>query len=989
MDISKCVEKVDSLYGTSLDMLHEMAENASNDSLAHIGTERSGRYPRGSGENPYQHPYIPVLNWRREVDEKRSSNFTYTDPKTGEVYTGDEAIMKSMNMKSTEFRTKLSYANDIWRMRQYDECMELKNKGLNNSEIARAMGYPNESSIRNILKTDTEKIKKSQVTAEYLKSAVDKYGMIDVGASVEATLGIPKTKLETALYMLEMDGYKIFGGRVPQATNKNQMTTLRILCKPDAEHKDIYNYGDIHSVDEMDTVLKDGGDTIKKAFEYPSSMDSSRLKIRPDEEGGTLKDGVIEIRPGVKDLDLGGSHYSQVRILVDDTHYLKGMAVYGDPKDFPPGVDVIFNSNKKASLEKMGHLKEIKRNPDGTPKENPFGSLIKEKDKGGQSEYVDDDGNTKLSLINKRSDEGDWGDWSNTISSQFLAKQSKELISKQLNSTVKDLRDDLDEINSLTNPTVKRYFLNKYAESADKNAVTLKAKSLPGQSYKVILPLTTIKDDEIYAPHLQDGQTVALIRYPHGSITEIPVLKVNNKNEEGKRYLGTTPLDAVGITKKAADQLSGADFDGDTVMVIPCNDSFSKTKISYKPQYPGLVGFDTKFSYGPEDTKVTVKKVKDSKTGEMVDVEEKHYYRNGKEYKTMKNTQTQMGIISNLIMDMTIIGADDKEFERAIRHSMVVIDAEKHHLDYRASELKEDIKGLKRKYQGHINPETGKYAEGASTLLTRAKSKKDIVKTKGTPKINDPAKEWYDPSIPDGSLIKRHVEEKFIDPKTGRERVRMMESTKMAETHDARTLESDYHHPTERLYADFANTCKGLANQARMEMVNTGRLQYNPSAKVAYQPEVSSLMSKINLSEMNRPKERKAQTLTAARMKETKALDPDLTKKEIKKLEQQTLTKARLEVGAHRNAFDITNREWEAIQAGAVSDNTLQKILRYADADKLRQLSMPTKQSNEIPNWKLQKIQSMKSAGYTLEEIKKSTGLSTSTISKYIKGGGE
>ena len=99
------------------------------------------------------------------------------------------------------------------------------------------------------------------------------------------------------------------------------------------------------------------------------------------------------------------------------------MAIYSD--DLPPGVDVRFNTNKKKGTPTRDVLKKISQDPD-----NPFGSLIKA---GGQSYFIDKDGNRQLSLINKRAEEGDWGDWSDSLPSQFLSKQPQELIQKQLN----------------------------------------------------------------------------------------------------------------------------------------------------------------------------------------------------------------------------------------------------------------------------------------------------------------------------------------------------------------------------------------------------------------------------------------------------------------------------------------------------------------------------------------------------------------------------
>lgn len=169
--------------------------------------------------------------------------------------------------------------------------------------------------------------------------------MIDVGTGVERELGISKEKMNQALYILEMEGYPIYGGGVPQVTNPGKQTNIKVLCPPGTEHKEIYNFENVHSV--RDYVSHDDGETFDK-FVYPKSMDSSRLKIRYAEDGGIQKDGVIEIRRGVDDLSLGDSHYAQVRILVDGNRYLKGMAVYSD--DLPDGVDVMFNTNKKRAL---------------------------------------------------------------------------------------------------------------------------------------------------------------------------------------------------------------------------------------------------------------------------------------------------------------------------------------------------------------------------------------------------------------------------------------------------------------------------------------------------------------------------------------------------------------------------------------------------------------------------------------------------------------
>lgn len=922
------------------------------DMLMHYGMpRRSGRYPYGSGDNPYQHSG----DFMSRVDELRKNNFTFTD-ENGKTWTGDNAIAKSMGLTSTQFRTQYSLAKDERRALEVARAKSLREDGLSLMEIAEKMGYANDSSVRSLLNEGSEaRMNQAKATAEFLKAQIEEKGMIDVGTGVERELGISKEKLNQALYILEMEGYPVYGGGVPQVTNPGKQTNIKVVCPPGTEHKDIYNFENINSVG--DYISYDGGDSFKKAFEYPSSMDSSRLKIRYAEEGGIDKDGVIEIRRGVQDLSLGDSHYAQVRIMVDGTHYLKGMAVYSD--DLPDGVDVLFNTNKKVGTATHDVLKKVKDDP-----ENPFGSLIKEH--GGQSYYDDPNGKytdpvtgkkQSLSLINKRAEEGDWGEWSDHLPSQFLSKQNLSLVKKQLGLAAADKQAEFDEICSLTNPTVKKALLKSFSDDCDSAAVHLQAAALPRQKYQVILPLTSVKDTEVYAPNYKNGEQVALVRYPHGGTFEIPVLTVNNKIPEGKRVLGTSPKDAIGISSKVAERLSGADFDGDTVMVIPTG---GKVKITSTSKLRGLDGFDPKDSYGS-----------DSKTTDKDGVT--HYYRNGKEYRIMKNTQTEMGIVSNLITDMTLRGATTTELAAAVRHSMVVIDAEKHKLDYKQSYVDNNIAALKKKYQGHIDPETGKYREGASTLISRAKSETQVLKRKGSPII--------DPET--GELSYKEVREEYTDPKTGKVKVRTQASTKMAETRDARTLISDANTDVEKAYAEYANKMKSLGNQARKEMITTGKIEYSASAKEAYQTEVDSLQAKLNVALKNAPRERQAQVMANAIVKAKRQDNPDMTKAEIKKEQQRALTASRRQVGASRQTIDITDKEWAAIQAGAISENKLTQIINNCNIDDLKQRATP-RQTTSLSTAKVNKINSMKNSGYTTSEIAEAIGVSASTVSKYL-----
>lgn len=900
------------------------------DMLMHYGMpRRSGRYPWGSGDNPYQHSG----DFLSRVEELKKSNFTFTDEK-GKTYTGDTAIAKSMGLSTTQFRTQISLAKDERRSANVATAKALREKGYSLNEIANKMGFANDSSVRSLLNEHSEaRMNQAKTTAEFLKKQIAEKGMIDVGTGVEKELGISKEKMKEALYILEMEGYETYGGGVPQVTNPGKQTNIKVLCPPGTEHKEIYNFEDIHSV--RDYVSHDGGETFDK-FVYPKSMDSSRLKIRYAEEGGIQKDGVIELRRGVDDLSLGDSHYAQVRILVDGNRYLKGMAVYSD--NLPDGVDVLFNTNKKKGTPTEDVLKKIKDDPD-----NPFGSLIKA---GGQSYYIDANGKRQLSLINKRAEEGDWNEWSDKLPSQFLSKQNLQLVNKQLNLAASDKMAEFDEICSLTNPTVKKSLLKSFSDDCDSAAIHLQAAALPRQKYQVILPITSMKDTEVYAPNYKNGETVALIRYPHGGTFEIPILTVNNKQAEARKILGNTPKDAIGINSKIAERLSGADFDGDTVMVIPCNSSKSKIKITSTPPLKGLEGFDPKLEYGGESDGT---------------------------FKRMKNTQKEMGVISNLITDMTLKGATESELARAVRHSMVVIDAEKHGLDYKQSEIDNGIRSLKKKYQGTVD-ENGRYHEGASTLISRAKSETSVVKRQGSPKIDDTT----------GELIWKQVDEPtYIDKRTGKTKTRTQQSTKMAETKDAYSLVSEADTPVERAYANYANKMKALANQARLEILSAGKIQYSAAAKENYQAEVDSLKAKLNIALKNAPRERQAQTMANAVMAAKKQDNPGMTKEEIKKASQQALSQARAAVNAKRETIKITDREWEAIQAGAISENQLNQIINNADMTSLRQHATP-KATTTISTAKQSKIAAMNASGYTTSEIAEAIGVSTSTVRNYL-----
>jgi len=936
------------------------------DYLEHYGMpRRSGRYPWGSGEDPYQHSKDFVSRYN-EYEKQGMSK---------------EEIIEKMGLKTTTFRALNAIALSERRAYDIARIESLKADGYNNSEIARMMGLASESSVRSLLDEQAKNnTTKALSTANYLKEVLkqsDK-NFIDIGAGVEKELDVSPEKLKVAEEILKAEGYEVYGFRVRQVSNPNQYTTVRVLCPPGTTYPEAYDArdkGEIGTVVDYENVknINEKNVETRQEFKYPTSIDSKRVKVRfkdeLDENGytGEERDGMIEIRPGVPDLSLGSKAYAQVRILVDGTHYIKGMAVYND--NLPEGTDIIVNSNKGKDKGKLGALKEISTEDPN----NPFGSLIKD---GGQSYYTDEKGNKKLSAINKRAEEGDWGQWSDKLASQFLVKQNNDLIIRQLQTSIMDKKAEYEEICNLTNPTLKKNLLEKFANECDASAVCLKASALPRQKYQVILPIPSLKDNECYAPNYKDGETVALVRFPHEGTYQIPILKVNNKNKEARKILGTNPEDAVGINKTVADRLSGADFDGDTVLVIPTN---SKVKITSTPALEGLKGFETK-SYQYDDKRT-------DKDGN------EHYYRNGKEFRVMtkQNTQREMGVASNLITDMTIQGATPQELARATRYSMTVIDAAKHKLDYRQCYIDNDIQALKKKYQ--VNPDSKKGFGGAATLLSRAKSEEDVDKRVGMPHVNMKGDKWYDPDRPEGALVYKTAEGKDLyytvekkNKRTGEvttiTKKRTQKSTKMAETDDAYTLSSGYE--KENIYAAYANSLKDMANKARVEMRKTGKIEYSSAAKQKYKKEVDDLNRQLLIAEKNRPRERMAQIWAGSEINAIKLDNPRIDKEQLGKISQQALTRARNKFGAKKQRIKIDDKQWEAIQSGAITETTLKKILDNMDSDELRKRATP-KASNELSNVKIAQIRAKANSGYTQSEIAEELGLSVSTIRKYMK----
>lgn len=896
------------------------------DYLEHIGTKRhSGRYEWGSGEDPYQHESFGFYAYANDLKKNGLS---------------EKEVADSCGLTVKQYRARYSNARNEVYGANVAMARRLKDKGYSNVAIAKRMNTT-ESSVRNWLKPGSEiNANKASETANILKKSVDKKKYIDVGGGVENQLGISKNTMDNAVEMLVQQGYtKHYIQTEQMGTGKK--TSIVVLAPPGTTYSEVSKNRD--KIEFPGYHSSDKGSSYD-ALRDPVSISSKRVKINYREDGGIDKDGVIELRRGVDDISLGNARYAQVRIAVDGTHYIKGMAMYSD--NLPDGVDILFNTNKSKGTPMMGDKDHSVLKPMKKDKDNPFGATIKGEDrlKMAQRFYIDKDGKKQQSALNIVNEEGDWDVWRKSLSSQMLSKQSPILAKKQLKLAYDLKQEEFNEIMSLKNPVIKQQLLDKFADGCDSAAVHLKAAGLPRQASKVILPFPDMKETEIYAPSFRNGERVALIRYPHAGIFEIPELTVNNKNKTANSLIKNAK-DAVGIHPKVAERLSGADFDGDTVLVIPMNNVNLKTSKPLK----GLVDFDPKVEYPAYPGMI--------RTGEKGSGFDK---------------QRQMGDISNLITDMTIGGAGPDELARAVRHSMVVIDAEKHNLNYKQSAIDNNIPALKKKYQGRADA-------GASTLISKASGDKRVpvrkevtAKYKMTP---DELKRYNE-----GERIFRETGETYTNKK-GKTVIRTQKTTKMADTNDAYSLSSGS--VIENIYAEHANKLKGLAKQARKVSRSTEPIPYSSEAKKKYSKEVDSLNHKLNEALKNRPLERKAQLIANAEVNTIRSANPDMDSDDLKKLKSRALTSARAKTGAKRQQIQISDQEWEAIQAGAISTNKLKQIIGKSDLDRLKQLAMP-KESKIMSPGKIAKAKALESNGYTIAEIADSLGASTSTINKIL-----
>ena len=303
---------------------------------------------------------------------------------------------------------------------------------------------------------------------------------------------------------------------------------------------------------------------------------------------------------------------------------------------------------------------------------------------------------------------------------------------------------------------------------------------------------------------------------------------------------------------------------------------------------------------------------------------------------------------------------------------MVVIDAEKHELDYKQSAKDNGIPELHKLYQG-------KATGGASTIISRAKSE-ERVQLRGQRTIVDPVtgKKTY---LPD------EKNRFWIDKETGKVNERTTKSSKMMEVDDAYKLVSDAYGgkgtPMERIYADYANSMKALANKSRMQSLSIQPPRKDSVAASKYEKEVQSLTDKLVEAKAYRPKERQAQIYANHVYKAKLEDNPTMTDDQKTKVRRQALEMGRLRVGEKKPEIRFTDREWEAVQANAISPTRLKELVKYADSDHVKKLAMP-KQTTALSVSQASLAKAKIKSGYSYEEVAKMFGVSKSTIQRLM-----
>lgn len=853
----------------------------------------------------------------------------------------DKEFGDYLGLSSSNFRDMKSAAKNDVLSENIKSLNDMINRGNSLRSAAAALGVP-EATARGWLSTKSNKggSQIDSITSELRNMLADgKY--VDIGEGSEYILGVSTEKLRAAVKKLETEGYHVINYYQRQMTSINK-TQMKVLVPADVESVDVRKD---KSKISPPLFYMDSSTGKAEKFERPRSISSNRVQVLAADDPHPLggvgidRDGLIEVRRGVPELSLGKANYAQVRILVDGNKYLKGMCVYAPEGSLPDGIDVRFNSNKPTA--EKGY-KEAKSNPN-----NPFGANIKEDDELmlAQRHYIDKDGNRQLSCLNIVSEEGTWFEWSKSLASQVLSKQRIDVIKRQLDSSLNANYRSYLKIMEIENEDIRAKMLDDLAGKIDQNAVALKGAAFNRQAAHVIIPNPDLKPGEIYAPNYRDGESCVLIRFPHGGLFEIPAVKVNNKSKSSKELIGNS-IDAICMNPVDAKTLSGADFDGDTVQVIPNNDGAMIRMEAQKD----LQDFDPGIY----------------KLGN---------YPNEKPLKNKERGYQYMGSITNLITDMSMMGADVKDLVAATKFSMVAIDAWKHGYAVKPAWKELGIDDLIKKYRH------GK--RGASTIISRTKSpvyvpEQRLVTNKyEVPK--DRLKDWEA-----GKPVYIPTGRKKFDKKTGEYVVAQMTVDK-GSVQDPRNLVGHLS-PKEDVYADFAYNMHELANSCRKEARMAAAYQKDVNATNKYADAVESIKAKVISRKRKSPYERLAQLIAEADLQVKISDAPELTDnpKELKKAAAASLERARKKIQLTDVDITLTDEEWEALFSNALTSDMFNYVLRHCDPIELSKRALhesdPVMSENMV-----KRINEMSKNGYSRLEIAEHTGFTLKQLKEVIK----
>ena len=172
---------------------------------------------------------------------------------------------------------------------------------------------------------------------------------------------------------------------------------------------------------------------------------------------------------------------------------------------------------------------------------------------------------------------------------------------------------------------------------------------------------------------------------------------------------------------------------------------------------------------------------------------------------------------------------------------------------------------------------------------------------------------------------------------------------------------------------------KSMANQARKLAVHVDEPSKNPEAAKKYAREVDSLKKQLVAAKSWSPKERNAQIFADHVYKAAKLENPNMTDDDKKKVKTQALATGRARLGGKKPKVTFSDKEWEAVQAGAISKTTLSELLRYADSDKVKERALP-RSKTVMTSSKISMAKARLKAGYSYKEVAQQLGVPISTL---------